>query len=82
MLDIKYEPAFLKIIEKIKDKPTKEKVKKQIIKIITNPEIGKPMKYGRKGSREIYIAPFRLSYMYLKEENRLIFLDIYHKDGQ
>lgn len=82
MLDIKYEPAFLKIIERIKDKPTKEKVKKQIIKIITNPEIGKPMKYGRKGSREIYIAPFRLSYMYLKEENRLIFLDIYHKDEQ
>lgn len=82
MLDIKYEPAFLKIIGKIKDKPTKEKVKKQIIKIITNPEIGKPMKYGRKGSREIYIAPFRLSYMYLKEENRLIFLDIYHKDEQ
>ena len=80
MLDIKYEPAFLKVIEKIKDKSTKEKVKKQLIKIITNPEIGKPMKYGRKGSREIYIAPFRLSYMYLKEETRLIFLDLYHKD--
>jgi len=70
----------LKVIEKIKDKSTKEKVKKQLIKIITNPEIGKPMKYGRKGSREIYIAPFRLSYMYLKEETRLIFLDLYHKD--
>ncbi|MEK6967723.1 MAG: type II toxin-antitoxin system RelE/ParE family toxin [Nanoarchaeota archaeon] len=82
MLEIKYEPAFLKIIEKIKDKSTKEKVKKQIIKIISNPEIGKPMKYDRKGSREIYIAPFRLSYMYLEEENRLVFLDLNHKDEQ
>ena len=48
MLDISYEPHFLKFIEKIKDSTTKERVKKQIAKVIQNPEIGKPMKYDRK----------------------------------
>jgi tetratricopeptide (TPR) repeat protein len=38
----------------------KEKVKKQIKKILEFPEIGKPMRYVRKDSREVYISPFRL----------------------
>ena len=82
MLEIKYEPDFLKIIEKIKDNTTKDKVKKQIVKIINPPEIGKPMRYDRKGTREMYISPYRLSYAYLKEENKIIFMDLYHKDKQ
>lgn len=82
MLDIDYEPAFLKIIEKIKDSLTNERIQKQIIKIITDPEIGKPMRYGRKGTREVYLALFRLSYVYIKEENKIVFLDLYHKDEQ
>lgn len=82
MLEIKYEPSFLKIIEKIKGTSLKEKVKKQITKIIQNPEVGKPMRYSRKGTREVYIQPFRLSYAYINEENKIIFLDLYHKDEQ
>jgi mRNA-degrading endonuclease RelE of RelBE toxin-antitoxin system len=82
MLDINYEPHFLKLICKIKDPATKEKVKKQIAKIIENPEIGKPMRYDRKGTREVYVSPYRLSYLYLKEEDKIIFLDLYHKDEQ
>jgi len=60
----------------------KEKVKKQIAKIIANPEIGKPMMYERRGTREIYLKPFRLSYAFIKEENKIIFLDLYHKNVQ
>jgi mRNA-degrading endonuclease RelE of RelBE toxin-antitoxin system len=82
MLNIDYEPSFLRIIEKIKDNSTKDKVQKKILKIIANPEIGKPMRHGRKGTRELYIAQFRLSYVYIKDENKIIFLDFYHKDEQ
>jgi hypothetical protein len=40
------------------------------------------MRFSRKGTREIYVAPFRLSYAYLKEEGRLVLPDLYHKDEQ
>ncbi len=50
------------------DNFTRDKVKKKIQKIITNPEVGKPMRYGRKGTRELYIKPFRLSYFYLAQK--------------
>ena len=73
---------FVKTVKKIKDIGLKDKLQKQIIKIIDNPEIGKPMMYDRKGTREIYVHPFRLSYAYIKEENKIIFLDLYHKDEQ
>ena len=73
---------FVRIIQKIKDGLIKERITKQIEKIINNPEVGKPMRYGRKGTREVYIPPFRLSYKYIKEENKIIFLDLYHKDAQ
>jgi mRNA-degrading endonuclease RelE of RelBE toxin-antitoxin system len=82
MLNIDFEPYFLKLIAKIRDAIIKEKVKKKIQKIIENPEIGKPMMYSRKGTREVYVSPYRLSYAYLKDENKLIFLDLYHKDEQ
>ena len=75
-------PKFLNALKHIKDNQLKIKIFKQIEKIIKNPEIGKPMMYKRKGTREVRIPPFRLSYAYLKEENKIIFLDLYHKDEQ
>ncbi len=82
MLEVEHNSNFLKKIHKIKDTSVKERVKNQIKKILENPEIGKPMKYVRKGTRELHIGPFRLSYAYLKDENKIIFLDLYHKDDQ
>jgi len=82
MLEIDYKKGFLKVISKIKDEPNKTKIKKQIEKILENPEIGKPMMYGRKGTREVYVAPYRLAYSYNPSENKIVFLDIYHKDEQ
>ena len=73
---------FIKIFKKIKDNLLNQKVQKQIIKIIENPEIGKPMMYARKGTREVYISSLRLSCLYSKEEGKIIFLDLYHKDEQ
>ena len=75
-------PKFEQVFKKIKDEDVKTKLKKQIKKIIDNPEIGKPMRHDRKGTRESYISPFRLSYVYIEKEDKIVFLDLYHKDEQ
>lgn len=77
-----FHPSFQKTFSKIKDKALKEKIIKQFEKIRDNPEIGKPMRHSRKDTREVYVAPFRLSYAYLPEESKIVFLDLYHKDEQ
>lgn len=80
MVDVIFDSEFKKAFEKIKDKILKEKIIKQLAKIKDNPEIGKPMRYTRKGTRELYIPPFRLSY--LIEGETVYILDLYHKDVQ
>ena len=82
MVDVSYSPNFTSIIQKIKDNALKERVKGQIRKLLENPESGKPMRFARKGTRELYIAPFRLSYVYLPAEDKIVLLDHYHKDKQ
>ena len=82
MVTVSYDPLFEKKVRKIKDMTSKEKVKKQIEKIVNDPEIGKPMRYTRKGTREVYISSFRLSYFYVEGEGKVVFLDLYHKDEQ
>jgi len=82
MVKIDYKPTFKHFFDKIKDKLLKEKIIKQIQKIILNPEVGKPMRNIRRGTRELYINPFRLSYAYLPNENKIIILELYHKKKQ
>lgn len=82
MVEIRFDKKFTIIFSKIKDNFFKEKVMKQIQKISENPEVGKPMKHDRKGTRELYIKPFRLSYAYLKNQNLIYVLDLYHKKKQ
>ena len=82
MVDVEFDNLFEKAYKKIKDEALKLRVKKQIAKIIELPEIGKPMRHDRKGTREVYVPPFRLSYAYLKEEDKIVFLDLYHKNEQ
>ena len=80
MVEITFDDSFKKDFQKIKDEETKKKIIKQIEKLQENPEIGKPMRYGRKGTRELYISPFRLSYMV--EGEKIYILALYHKDKQ
>ncbi|MFP4402505.1 MAG: type II toxin-antitoxin system RelE family toxin [Candidatus Nanoarchaeia archaeon] len=82
MVEVRYDSHFKKKISKIKDSSLKNQVLKQIEKIVINPEIGKPMKFERKGTREVYIKPFRLVYSYDKEILVILFLDLYHKKEQ
>jgi mRNA-degrading endonuclease RelE of RelBE toxin-antitoxin system len=71
-----------KTVRRIKDAGLKERVKQQIIRIIDDPAIGKPMRYSRKQTREVYIPPFRLSYCFDQSRDTLVFLALYHKDEQ
>ena len=82
MVNVIFDTHFERTIRKIHNDAIKERLIKQIKRIVENPEIGKPMKYGRKGTRELYIPPFRLSYFYNEKKNCILFLDFYHKDMQ
>ena len=82
MVTIEYTNSFKKHFKKIKDKTFSDKLKSQIKKIVEDPLIGKPMRYYRKGTRELYASPYRVSYAYLKKQQKIIFLSIYHKDEQ
>jgi addiction module RelE/StbE family toxin len=81
MVQVRYHDDFERIFKKL-DSVIQTKVKKQILKIIENPEAGKPMRFSRKGTREIYISPYRLSYLFIKDENIIVIVDLYHKDKQ
>lgn len=82
MVTVEFDSVFEKCVSKIKDSALKEKVKKQIAKITRTPFIGKPMRFTRKGTREVYISPFRLSYLYIENKDTVVFLELYHKDEQ
>ena len=82
MVNVIFDDYFQKVISKIKDQEMQKSIKNKIKKIIEDPENGKPMRNVRKGTREVYISPYRLAYSYNPSENKIIFLDIYHKDEQ
>ena len=81
MVNIKTSEKFERILDKL-DKSIKIQLDRLVDKIISNPEMGKPMRYDRKGTREVYLSSFRLSYAYDKDSDSLYLLDIYHKDEQ
>ncbi|MDO8460324.1 MAG: type II toxin-antitoxin system RelE/ParE family toxin [Nanoarchaeota archaeon] len=84
MVNVRFDDNFQRAISKIKDQEIQKSIKNKIKKIIENPEIGKPRRNVRKGTREVYVGgeSFRISYNYYKEQDLIEFLDFYHKDGQ
>jgi addiction module RelE/StbE family toxin len=82
MVRVNFDEQFKRTVSKIKDASVWERIEKLLIKIKDNPEIGKPMKHNRKGTRELYLPPYRLSYAYNKTEDIIVILDFYHKDEQ
>jgi len=61
MVNIIPSKSFIKDIKNI-DQNNREKLEKQIKKIIRDPHVGKPLRYKR-GERSLYIKPFRLIYV-------------------
>jgi len=53
---------FERELRKLRDRTVKNRVKKQIEKILNNPETGKPLKFDLKHERSIYVPPYRLIY--------------------
>jgi mRNA-degrading endonuclease RelE of RelBE toxin-antitoxin system len=82
MVKVLFDYKFKELFSKIKDSSLKERIIKQITKIKKNPEVGKPMRNVRKGTRELYIKPFRLSYRFDTNKNIVEILNLYHKDEQ
>ncbi|MCK5708033.1 MAG: type II toxin-antitoxin system RelE/ParE family toxin [Candidatus Aureabacteria bacterium] len=73
MVKITPSKRFIKNIKNL-DKSEREKLKKQIKKIIENYQVGKPLKYKR-GERSLYIKPFRLIYAVRGDEIILLKFD-------
>ena len=82
MMRVEFTEDFKIIFFKIKDNPLKTKIIKQVKKIKINPKVGKQMRNIKKGTRELYIKPFRLSYSYFPEKELVYVLDLYHKKKQ
>jgi mRNA-degrading endonuclease RelE of RelBE toxin-antitoxin system len=82
MVKVVFAEHFKRVVSKIKDASVREQLEKLIYKIAGSPETGKPMRYDRKGTREVYAGSFRLSYLYDQKTETLYLLDIYHKDKQ
>lgn len=82
MVTVAYSSRFEKTIRKIHDTLQKDRVKAQIARIVQDPRAGKPMRWCRKNTREVYLPPYRLSYCYDKKNDTIIFLALYHKDEQ
>lgn len=82
MVTVAYSTRFEKTVRKIRDAKNKDRVKAQIVRIVQDPETGKPLRWCRKNTREVYIQPYRLSYCYDKKNDTVIFLALYHKDEQ
>lgn len=79
---VKRSNIFIKKTEKIRDKLTKERLWKHIIKIKQNPEIA-PFLIGEnfKGIRKVYMQPYRILYRYNKQEDILEFLYFGKRDN-
>jgi len=75
MVRITLSNTFKKNIKKL-NQFDKDKLGKQIKKIIENPSVGKPLKYKR-GERSLYIKPFRL--IYAIRNNEIILLKFGHR---
>lgn len=60
--NIVWTEKFERELKRLKDSAIKGRVKRQIEKILENPEAGKPLRFELKGERSIHIPPYRLIY--------------------
>jgi len=60
--EIVWTKKFERELRKLRDKTVKDRVKERIQKILDDPETGKPLRFGLKGERSVYVPPYRLIY--------------------
>jgi YafQ family addiction module toxin component len=73
---------LIKVLKKLskKSKVVYDRVQKEIIKIASNPYLGKPLKFPLAGLRRIHIGPFVLIYEIDEKERKVKFLKFAHHD--
>ena len=72
-----YTQKFERDVRRIRHSQLKDELEKQIRKIVENPELGKPLRYGLKGEWTIRVKPYRL--IYAVQDDRLILLRFEHR---
>lgn len=72
MVRVIYSKKFEKDVKKVRDNALKERLIKQVEKIIKNPDIGKPLRYNLKGERSVYVTPYRLVYAVIDDKIYLL----------
>lgn len=80
MVEIKsviYTAKFEGEVRKVKDSSVRERLEKQIRKVVEDPDSGKPLRYGLKGEWTIRVKPYRL--IYAVQEDKLILLRFEHR---
>ncbi len=77
MVEVIFTEKFERELRKA-DNSIKDKAKKQITKIIQDPEAGKPLRYNLKGERTVYVRPYRIIYAF--SNNILYFLRFEHRE--
>ena len=60
--EVVWTKKFERELRKLRDKTVKDRVKERIQKILDDPETGKPLRFGLKGERSVYVPPYRLIY--------------------
>lgn len=73
---------LIKVLKKLlkKSKVVYSRVQKEIIKIASNPYLGKPLKFPLAGLRRIHIGSFILIYEIDERERKVKFLKFAHHD--
>jgi mRNA-degrading endonuclease RelE of RelBE toxin-antitoxin system len=72
MVRVIYSKEFEQDVKKVRDNALKERLIKQVEKIIKNPDIGKPLRYNQKGERSVYVTPYRLVYAVIDDKIYLL----------
>lgn len=63
---------FDRAVRKLKDAAIRERIKIQICEIVEKPDIGKPLRFNRKGERTVWVPPFRIIYCVIGDELHLL----------
>ncbi|MFH1055450.1 MAG: hypothetical protein V1744_05080 [Candidatus Altiarchaeota archaeon] len=81
MVDIIRKPRFEQAIKHLRDQKLKERIKKQLVKIINDPErAGGFLRYDRKFEKRVYIPPLRLVFAYDREKDIIYLIDFDKRD--
>jgi len=78
-MEILFSEEFKKEFRKVKDKPTRLKIIKQIKRLEKFPDSGKPLRYALKNHRSLRISSFRI--IYRVEKNKIIINCFDHRKG-